>query len=229
MNGENNSCVLIFVKYPMVGQVKTRLAQQTGPEIAAEVYRNFVIDLLATLHNLNAPLRIFFEPADALQKFHQWLGTEYSYFPQSGGNLGEKIKNAFLHGFADNFSKLVLIGSDIPDLPPDFVNLSLGALDTHDAVIGPSSDGGYYLIGFSKEGFLPQTFENIAWSTDSVFEDTISTLKRHKTKVYLLPQWHDVDTLEDLYSLLSRNKSTDFRQSRTFSFLRTRVTERSNV
>jgi rSAM/selenodomain-associated transferase 1 len=225
MNPDSDSCVLLFVKYPAPGKVKTRLAKKLGAERAAQVYRNFVLDILDTLQRLDVKLRIFFEPADALDGLRQWLGEDYSYIVQSGGNLGKRMKNAFLYGFAEGFSRLVLIGSDLPDLPADFISLGLEALDTHDAVLGPSSDGGYYLIGFSKEDFLPEAFDNVAWGTDRVFAHTVKMFKRHRRRLYVLPRWHDVDTLEDLKSLVARSRNTNFRNSRTFSFLQEQVIE----
>ena len=113
---------------------------------------------------------------------------------------------------------------DLPDLPGDFIALGLEALDTHDAVLGPSSDGGYYLIGFSKQTFLPEAFDNIAWGTGRVFAHTVKMLKRHHRRIHALPRWHDVDTLEDLKALVARSRSTDFANSRTFSFLQEQVT-----
>ncbi|MHC4664838.1 MAG: TIGR04282 family arsenosugar biosynthesis glycosyltransferase [Planctomycetota bacterium] len=225
MNDDNNSCVLFFVRYPVPGKVKTRLAEQLGPGQAAELYGNFVLDLLDTLRSLNVNLRIFFEPAEALDDIRHWLGENHSYVLQSGDNLGQRMKNAFAYAFADGFSKGVLIGSDLPDLPADFLCLGLRTLDTRDAVLGPSSDGGYYLIGFSRQAFLPEAFDNIAWGTDRVFAHTVRILKRHRRKIHVLPRWHDVDTLEDLKSLAARSRSTDFKNSRTFSFLKERVTE----
>jgi rSAM/selenodomain-associated transferase 1 len=225
MTQDSDSCILLFVKYPAPGKVKTRLAEQLGQRQAAELYKNFVLDLLDTLRSLTVNLRIFFEPAEALDDIRHWLGENHSYVLQSGDNLGQRMKNAFAYAFADGFSKGVLIGSDLPDLPADFLSLGLRTLDTRDAVLGPSSDGGYYLIGFSKEAFLPEAFENIAWGTDRVFAHTVRILKRHRRKLYVLPRWHDVDTLNDLKSLAARSRNTDFRHSRTYSFLQEQVIE----
>ncbi|MHC4362984.1 MAG: TIGR04282 family arsenosugar biosynthesis glycosyltransferase [Planctomycetota bacterium] len=225
MSPSSDNCILLFVKHPAPGRVKTRLAEQLGPGRAAALYENFVLDLLDTLRSLNVNLRIFFEPAEALNDIRHWLGENHSYVLQRGNNLGQRMKNAFAYAFADGCSKGVLIGSDLPDLPADFLSLGLRALDTGDAVLGPSSDGGYYLIGFSRETFLPEAFDNIAWGTDRVFAHTVKTLKRHRRKLYVLPRWHDVDTLEDLKSLVARSRGTDFRNSRTFTFLQEQVTE----
>ncbi|MHC4575232.1 MAG: DUF2064 domain-containing protein, partial [Planctomycetota bacterium] len=100
-----------------------------------EIYRNFVLDILDTLQTLNVSLRIFFEPPEAFDDLRHWLGEDCSYVPQTGRDLGQKMKNSFLHAFAEGFSKVALIGSDLPDLPADFINLSLRALDTDDVVL----------------------------------------------------------------------------------------------
>jgi rSAM/selenodomain-associated transferase 1 len=229
MKHDNTGCVLFFVRYPEPGRVKTRLAEHMDPEFAAEIYRRFVVDLLATLQNLNVNLEIVFDPPEKLHQFQRWLGKEHAYFPQTGNNLGQRMKNAFQHIFTSHISKAVIIGSDIPDLPKEFLSLSFDALDTHDAAIGPSADGGYYLIGFSRKAFLPDAFENISWSSTDVFEQTVNILKLHKQRVYLLPQWYDVDTLADLKSLMSRNKNTNFERSDTFSFLKNAIWSASDV
>lgn len=219
MNHDRDNCVLLFVKYPAPGRVKTRLAEDIGPKETTKIYKNFVIDILATLRSINATIKIFFTPAGAQQQIQNWLGKEYSYVAQSGGTLGEKMKNAFEYVFAENFSKVIIIGSDSPDLPEDFLGQAFSALDSNDVVIGPADDGGYYLIGFSYDHFLPEVFEAISWSSDRVFEQTVNILKQHQRKVYLLPQWSDVDTLADLKSLVSRNKNTAFTKSATFLYL----------
>jgi rSAM/selenodomain-associated transferase 1 len=225
MSPSSDSCIILFAKYPAPGKVKTRLAKQLGPERAAQLYRNFVLDILDTLRTVDVTLRIFFEPPGALDEFRTWLGDDYRYVSQTGPALGQRMKNALVHTFAEGFSKAALIGSDLPDLSADFLNLGLRALDKHQALLGPSDDGGYYLIGFSKDAFLPEAFDNIAWGTDRVFTHTVKILKRHRRKLYVLPRWHDVDTLEDLKSLVARSRNTDFRNSRAFSFLQEQVIE----
>jgi rSAM/selenodomain-associated transferase 1 len=211
--------VLLFVKYPTLGRVKTRLSDELGDAEAVSIYRNFIVDLLSTLQSLELPYKIFFHPDSAREKLHQWLGTQHSYVPQSGQDLGERMKNAFSYAFRNNIRQAVVIGSDSPDLPAELVTRSFAALETRDAVIGPARDGGYYLIGFSQIGFLPEAFWNINWSSDGVFEQTLNILKEHQKKTHLLPEWYDVDTLEDLKSLLVRNRNTAFRQSKTYAYL----------
>lgn len=219
MNSLNDSCVLFFIKYPIKGQVKTRLSAELGTDIVVELYGQFILDTLSTLQQLNVPFRICYHPDSAKEKLIEWLGGQYSYMAQTGANLGQRMKNAFAKTFNDDFSRAVIIGSDIPDLPADFLIQALHALESHNAVIGPSRDGGYYLIGFPQSHFLQEAFENITWGGDTVFRQTVEILNRHLRSVYILPQWYDVDTLADLNGLLARNRNTNFNRSKTFAYL----------
>jgi rSAM/selenodomain-associated transferase 1 len=222
MNDDNDNCVLFFVKYPTPGKVKTRLAQEVGSDQAVELYKCFVEDVVTLLDRLNIHFKFYFYPADARKRFMSWLGQKYDYVPQVGTDLGKRMQSAFSHAFEEGFRRAVIIGSDIPDLPEDFLRQAFWEMDTHDVVLGPANDGGYYLVGFTRKGFLPEAFENVAWSSDSVFEQTVSILKQNRRRVCLLPQWYDVDTLADFASLLSRNKNTAFNKSRTFCYLTTK-------
>lgn len=222
MNGDNDNCVLFFVKYPTPGGVKTRLAQEIGSDQAVGLYKCFVEDVVTFLKSLNIHFKFYFYPADARKRFVSWLGQKYDYVPQVGADLGKRMQNAFNHAFEEDFSKVVVIGSDSPDLPENFLRQVFRELDTHDVVLGPANDGGYYLIAFTRKGFLPEAFENVAWSSEKVFEKTISILKKHRQRVCLLPQWYDVDTLRDVQSMISRNKDTAFNKSRTFCYLTTK-------
>lgn len=219
MSPYNNSCVLLFAKSPIKGQVKTRLAAQTGEDFAVELYKCFVEDLISLVESLDVQLKLCFYPPNTKLNFLEWLGEQHCYRPQIGNNLGERLKNAFNNAFKEGFSKVVVIGSDSPDLSVQFLIEGFDVLSSYDAVIGPASDGGYYLIGFSKDGFIPEVFDNISWSSDSVFEQSVSILKRHGRNVYLLGLWHDVDTVADLKSLLSRTRNTVFEKSRTYLYL----------
>lgn len=220
INEVSENCVLFFVKHPASGRVKSRLAEQIGQDAATDLYKSFVADILSTLRTLSVNFKIVFYPPDAEKKIQQWLGQRYSYIRQIGKDLGQRMKNAFLKAFSDGFNSVVIIGSDLPDLPADYLELGLKALETNGVVLGPSSDGGYYLIGFAKEAFLPDVFEGITWSSTDVFEQTLNILQKHEQRVYLLPQWHDVDTLMDLNSLIQRNRNTAFQKSATICYLK---------
>ncbi|GAI20661.1 unnamed protein product, partial [marine sediment metagenome] len=160
------------------------MAEHVGHDVATDLYKSFVADILTTLHTLSVNFRIVFYPPDAGDQFQQWLGEKYSYAPQIGQDLGQRMKNAFLQAFSDGFNSVVIIGSDSPDLPADYLDLGFTALDTNDVVVGPSSDGGYYLIGFAREAFLPDVLEQITWSSTNVFERTLNILKQHKQRLY---------------------------------------------
>ena len=219
MNEIMDNCVLFFVKYPVQGTVKTRLAAELGDEVVVELYKNFVLDTLSTIRGLNVPFRICFHPESTRDKMKGWLGEQYTDIAQDGSSLGQRMKNALAQTFKDNFSRAILVGSDSPDLPAVFLMQALQSLESHHAVIGPSSDGGYYLIGFSKAHFLPDAFDGISWSTENVFQQTLDVLEGHSRNVHILPQWFDVDTLVDLNELIVRNRNTIFNKSMTLAYL----------
>jgi rSAM/selenodomain-associated transferase 1 len=216
---KNDALILFFVKYPEPGEVKTRLAASIGADKAAELYGNFVLDILAKLESTQLPIAICFYPAQKKELFMGWLGEGYKYIPQKGVELGERMGAAFLHAFAGGHRRVILMGSDFPDLPESFLEEALGALNNHGAVIGPAMDGGYYVIGFRKETFCHQVFEAMQWGTEGVFRQTLSILKAHRRRVYVLPVWNDIDTIEDLKRLIKRSEDTGFSTSRTMSLL----------
>lgn len=220
MSAQDSNCILLFVKSPTRGQVKTRLAADIGEDVAVGLYRCFVEDLVSKVGTLDVGLRLCFHPPETKPHFLQWLGEQHNYIPQTGDDLGERLKNAFTDAFEQGFSKVVAIGSDSPDLPESFLREAFEELDLHDAVVGPSSDGGYYLIGFSEDSFAPGAFDGIAWSTSAVFSQTRIKLETYGLNVHLLPQWHDVDTRSGLDGLTARNENTSFGLSRTFAFIR---------
>jgi rSAM/selenodomain-associated transferase 1 len=175
------------------------------------------MDILDTLKGGRYPFRIFFYPRNSEERVANWLGNDFVYSPQRGLDIGKKMENAFVQAFSEDSERVVLIGSDIPDLPNSIIHRAFSSLDKSDAVLGPASDGGYYLIGFRKSSFLPDVFHGIPWSTPFVYRETIEVFRRSKYRVHTLPQWNDVDTLDNLRALFSRNKDTDFRASRSMS------------
>jgi rSAM/selenodomain-associated transferase 1 len=212
-------CILFFVKYPERGKVKNRLAVDlTGVDIA-ELYRNFVLDLITMLEELCIPFHICYFPENAEKRFIAWLGNHYQYIPQEGKNLGERMQNSFVQAFLQGFHRVITIGSDSPDLPRTFIEEAFSYLKTMDSVIGPARDGGYYLIGFRKETFFKEVFADITWSTDKVFDESRARLKNAGHKTYILPPWHDIDTLADLQELIRRSNNAPFGSSKTMSFL----------
>jgi rSAM/selenodomain-associated transferase 1 len=212
--------IILFVKAPEKGMVKSRLASALGEETALHIYKSFVLDIIDMLKKRAQPLKICFHPADSKETVVNWLGEGFSYMPQRGEDLGERMENAFVDSFSEGIAKVVLIGSDIPDLPSTVIDEAFSSLDFTDAVIGPASDGGYYLIGFRKSTFLADVFHGVPWSAGAVFRETMKIFGRSGLRVHVLPEWYDVDTLNDLRSLFIRNTDTEFRESQSMSICR---------
>jgi hypothetical protein len=215
----DNPVILLFVKAPLRGQVKSRLAAVLGQDAALELYRNFVLDILASIEKSGVPCIICHHPPDSGEIVKNWLGGRHRFLPQEGRDIGERMERAFRRAFSEGASRAVLVGSDIPDLTPKLLNDALALLSENGAVIGPATDGGYYLIGFRSETFLPDIFRGVAWSTDTVFSRTMQIFERAHHKVSLLPPWRDVDAIDDLKDLMSRNRNGGFSESRTMNYL----------
>jgi uncharacterized protein len=214
-----DSCILIFVKLPEKGSVKTRLAKELDRNFVLALYGNFVFDMLETLAKANLPIIVYFYPPESGAAVSGWLGGNYLYVPQNGSDLGDRMKNAFKDAFERGFSRAVIIGSDIPDLEISILETAFNSLHANDMVVGPSADGGYYLIGFRNNSFLPEVFKGISWGTNTVLKDTLKILGEKNYRAYFLPELRDVDTIEDLKALYERNKDTAFAKSRTMKLI----------
>lgn len=215
-------CVIVFIKYPEKGKVKSRLGKVIGDEKACRLYRNFVLDILETVNGIapgECAVIVCFHPPHAAQEIKNWLGETYAYMPQRGSDLGEKMKNAFLDAFAEGFTTALLMGSDIPDLPGTIIAEGFAALEENDVVLGPTPDGGYYLIGFTIGNFPPGVFTEIDWSAGEVFKRTLEKLNSAHCCIHVLPTWTDIDTYEDLQTLRERHRSSDCAHSRTTRYL----------
>lgn len=216
----DDRCLLFFVKNIENGPVKSRLASAIGEEVTLNIYRNFVLDMLAKLEKESFPFVICFYPEDSLSELKVILGENHSYLSQKGDDLGQKMDYCFNKAFAKKFHRVILIGSDLPDLPSELIGDGFSLLKSSECVIGPSTDGGYYLIGFRSDSFLPEVFRSIQWSTDKVLVETTDILKKYHTSTHLLSLWKDVDTLKDLKHFFEKNKDTTT-CPRTINYLRT--------
>jgi rSAM/selenodomain-associated transferase 1 len=215
-----NQCILLFLRAPERGLVKTRLAASLGNDTALSLYRHFVEDILAMLSRTGFPVILWGHPEARLDRIASWLGPELPLRPQAGEDLGRKMANAFSEAFADGFDKVVLVGSDIPDLPPRIIRDAFSALDQAGAAIGPAADGGYYLVAFRKSAFLPEAFENISWSTEQVLPQTLARFQKGGMPVRLLEQWQDIDTIEDLKALSARHPEDISAAPGTLAYIR---------
>ena len=212
-------CVLVFVKAPERGKVKTRLARRLSPDIAANLYRCFTADILETLNRGGHFVNICYHPPETENIIVQWLGTGYAYQPQQGRDLGERMADAFVKVFSGGWDMAVLIGTDFPDLPGAVIDEAFQGLVDQGAVIGPAEDGGYYLIGFRSTAFLPEIFENIPWSTPDVFPKTLDIFLKKNHAVHILPQWLDIDEYEDLEQFIRNHKKRPATAKNTLKFL----------
>jgi rSAM/selenodomain-associated transferase 1 len=192
----------IFAKYWQPGAVKTRLARAIGAQLAADLYLDFVRMLMQRFAATADHRVLAITPAERLDAFRQLAGTDWRVVPQSEGDLGDRLRDYFAAARSRGAERTVLIGSDSPSIPGEFVAEAFQRLADHDVVLGPSHDGGYYLVGACGE--YPAMFEDIDWSTTAVWEQTIGHLDRLHVPYYVLPSWYDVDVQEDL-ALLDRD------------------------
>jgi rSAM/selenodomain-associated transferase 1 len=187
--------LIVFVKAPRPGFVKTRLATTVGPETAAEAYTALVETLIARLDGLSA-IELKFSPLGAEAEIEPWLRPQWTASPQAEGDLAERLIGAFKDAFDAGHRRVVIIGSDCPYITPDDLRDAFQQLTNHDVVLGPASDGGYWLIGLRQP--QPTLFKDIAWSTATVFQETLAAAAAADLRVTRLRELSDVDTLADL-------------------------------
>jgi uncharacterized protein len=191
--------VLVFVRAPEAGRVKTRLASAIGAEAALRVYRRLAEHTLreaAALAGEGVRVRVHHTPADAGDAVRAWLGAGPVYLPQAEGDLGVRMEDAFARAFADGAERVVIVGSDLPALSAALLRRALDLLDAHPAVIGPARDGGYYLLGLTAP--VPGLFGGIAWSTPGVLSATLARFRAAGMDPVLLETLADVDEAADL-------------------------------
>ena len=212
-------CLLVFVKYPELGNVKTRLSAEIGDERAVELYRVMVEDLLTTVKKLDMSVIICYDPKEKGIDLMKWLGAGPLYYAQEGRDLGARLENAFYYAYSKSFTDVMVIGSDMPDLSLQELNDAFDALDTTEAVIGPAHDGGYYLLGFNRSGFFLDVFKDIPWSTNMVYMETWSKIRKRGKMVEVLEEKSDIDTFFDLEHLWQKNLDTWFKDSKTMQWI----------
>lgn len=201
--------LLIFAKLPRAGGVKTRLCPPLTLGQSAELYGAMlqdVLELTARVAGIERWLCYAPEPTAAAY-FHALAPAVYQY-PQAGCDLGERLANAFTAAFAAGADQVVVIGSDAPNLPPVFIEqaFSLGGQPDCDAVFGPTSDGGYYLLGMRR--VWPELFAGISWSTATVLRESLARAAASDISTTLLPEWRDIDTADDLEHLAAQEAGT---------------------
>ncbi|MCP4134630.1 MAG: glycosyltransferase [bacterium] len=223
---KTNRALILFFKHPQKGMVKTRLAKDLGNESTYELYKNFLRDLFETAQKTDAEKIIFYSVSEE-KNGNAFAPAEYTYRsePQWGSDLGARMYNAFDSVFSMGYENAVLIGSDCPDIPAETINSAFTNLSTHDLVLGPSRDGGYYLVALTKDSLSRSLFTGITWSTETVLEETLLKTASAGKKHRLLETRNDIDELDDLKNFYQHNKNT---ASHTAQFLNNLTAEWKN-
>lgn len=186
--------LIIFVRNPVLGRVKTRIASAVGEQEALRIYNLLLHHTHTVSKNVQADKNVFY--SDHLQLGDIWDDTIYHKFLQSGETLGDKMKDAFFQLFGKGYEKAIIIGSDCYELTSEIIEKAFDLLSENDAIIGPARDGGYYLLGMKN--LVPEIFENKNWSTATVYADTIADLEKAGMSYSVLPMLNDVDVVEDV-------------------------------
>ena len=189
--------VLLFIKWPEAGKVKTRLAATLGGEEAARIYQRLV-DAVLSIVPRDLEVVILFDPPERRADIKRWLRPRCPgavFRPQGSGDLGERLTQGFQEAFASGSAHVAAIGSDCIELVLSIFADAWAALETTECVVGPSEDGGYYLIALREP--CPTLFEGISWSTATVLRQTLDRASATGLRVALLPQLHDVDDEAD--------------------------------
>jgi len=208
--------LIVFAKPPEPGQVKTRLTAQLTPEEAASLYRAFLLDALDQYTALDADVRLYlFAPAGTT--LHA-APASVTHHTQQGATLGDRMRHAFAETLDAGYQRAVVIGTDHPTLPSAFIKRAFSELHASPAVvIGPSTDGGYYLLGMNA--FFPELFAAMRYSHGDVFADTLDRASRTDARLNILPAWYDVDEPEDLTRLIEDLGANPDQAPRTYAEL----------
>ena len=203
------SAVIILIRNPVLGCVKTRLAADIGRFNALNVYKTLLSYTRKITNSIDSSRLLFY--SDFIDFNDDWEDGIYQKYLQSGNDFGEKMLNAFNIALTQH-ELVVIIGSDCFELNSEIIELAFKKLKNFDVVIGPAKDGGYYLMGLKK--VYPELFQGKKWSTDSVLSETINTVKSLELSYSLLPVLGDIDTLQDL-KISKLYEQLDFKNKRS--------------
>jgi rSAM/selenodomain-associated transferase 1 len=189
----------VFVRVPEPGAVKTRLTPPLSPEEACRLYQAFVRDLFARVGRIKKVRGSVFYTGDDVGDITRVIPKGYELCAQQGGSLGERLAAAFDRLLGAEGRTAVIIGSDSPDIPVQYIKRAFLKLKHKDVVLGPAADGGYYLVGLRSPAAA--IFDDIDWGTPLVFGQTLQRIKSQKLTLSVLPLWYDVDTPASLQLL----------------------------
>jgi len=224
-----NPAVIIFAKAPIPGTVKTRLSPPLTPDEAATLHGTLVLDAIERAKGLPGVALYIAGAPDIAHPFFKVLEGRYGarLLPQKGDDLGTRMSGAMQKAFELGHRRVILAGTDLPTFTRSHLTQAINHLNTHDVVLGPTIDGGYYLIGVRAP--VPELFQGIAWSTAGVLEETKKTAAAKGLSVALLPPCRDLDTVEDLTAfigLIGKDKNLSKRTSGALKLIANRLKER---
>lgn len=191
--------LLLFTRYPEAGTAKTRMIPLLGPEGAANLQRDMtslMVSVLKQWRRFSSDSFAVYFHGGSLRAMQEMFGAGVSYVPQSEGSLGDRVCQAFTKAAAEGYKKIVVIGADCPSIDEDVLNRAFSALDSCDVVVGPATDGGYYLIGTNR--CYPELFQRISWGTSDVLAQTRKSIERLGLRAHYLDALSDVDVPADL-------------------------------
>lgn len=190
----HKNALIIMIKNPVKGKVKTRLAKDIGEEQALLVYNKLLDHTCKIASEIQVDRFVFY--SENIDRKDQFNTTNFKKYVQCDGDLGVRMEYAFSIPFKNEYHKVVMIGADCFDLTSSTIQKAFDALDNHDFVIGPAKDGGYYLIGMKK--WNRWIFKDKAWSTMELLHQTQQDITNHNATVYQLELLSDIDIIEDL-------------------------------
>ena len=194
------NALILMTRVPIPGKTKTRLETHLTPEQCARLHACFLKDIYETSNAANADVFVYFTPEKYRHKLTEILGNEAVLRPQSEGGLGDRMLNSIKECLGEGYDKCLLIGTDIPTVSAGMLNNSLELLEDNDIVIGPTIDGGYYLIGMRKA--YNEVFDNTFYGVRSVFENTLQHIEKLGVSYSIADKWYDIDTYEDIELML---------------------------
>lgn len=192
-----DDAIIIFIKNPVAGKVKTRLAATVGNERALEIYLELVAHTLEIVKHIEAAKFIYF--SDEIDIAIGFKDVPFYAAAQKGEDLGKRMENAFADTFANLYRRVIIIGTDCPGIDTKGLQSAFNKLTDADVVIGPATDGGYYLLGMREP--QPMLFRNIEWSTSMVLQATTAHCINNNISYVMLPELSDIDEEKDLYIL----------------------------
>jgi len=196
---KKEKAIIVFARLPVEGKVKTRLAKDIGNKNAASFYNVCADHILSEVRKVKESgvgLFLFYSDKNEDGDIKNWVGDDFYFHSQLGDDLGTRMLNAFRLVFKEGYKKIIIVGTDVPDIDSALLLNAFNELNENEFVIGPSEDGGYYLLGMKT--LTVDVFEDMKWGKETVFDSTIEKLDNKKARYKILRKLVDIDTKQDL-------------------------------